>query len=108
MSVGRVYVVVPAVIDCVPLAMVQRLSPRFCHSNVIRLKLRRAVFKSYPERSSVPARSKASSNISGKSGVTTAIVYPVFFFIAFIYFLYTALEADFFAAFALCSIATAA
>ena len=47
-----------------PASMVNRFRPRFCHSNVIMLRLRRAVFKSYPERISRPARSYASSNNS--------------------------------------------
>ena len=46
------------------------------NSNVSIFRLLLAVFRSYPDRISRPALSKASSNISGRSGVTTAIMSP--------------------------------
>jgi hypothetical protein len=71
-----VYVAVPADKDNVPDSMVKRFMPLFCHSNVNIWKLRLAVLRSYPERISRPALSYASSKISGRSGVTTAILSP--------------------------------
>ncbi len=55
--------------------MVHRLIPRLAHSDKRRFSERLAVRNSYPVRSSLPQRSKASSTISFKLGLN--VVRPV-------------------------------